>query len=187
MNRLHMLIIAIFTVALGTGFVVGMGITRPTVAHKPPGRSWLVEKLQLSPEQGEKIKAVWSQNLHDSWKRRSDAIHQFRKERDDALMSLLSPEQKTAYEKILTHYNDQITELNHEQEAAFQAAAEKTKELLDDHQRQLYDELLKKGFHPRDAMGGPPGPHPDGGHEGHEGREGRPWRNAPPASQPGAI
>jgi hypothetical protein len=182
-----MLIIAIFTVALGTGFVVGMGMTRAPATQKPAGRSWLVEKLQLSPEQSDKLKAVWSENLHDSWKHRSDSIKQFRKERDDSLMALFSPEQKAAYEKILAHYNDQITELNHEQEVQFQAAADKTKELLDDHQRQIYDELLKKGFRPRDAVGGPPGSRPDGGHEGRDGHEGHSWHNGGPASQPGAI
>src|ERR1700749_2028248 len=96
MSRLHMLIIAIFTVALGAGFVVGMGMTRPPVGQKPGGHSWLVDKLQLSPEQSDKIKAVWSDNLHDSWKRHGDSIKQFRKERDDALMALFSPEQKAA-------------------------------------------------------------------------------------------
>ncbi len=177
-----MLIIAIFTVALGTGFVVGMGMTRPPIGPKIQGHSWLVDKLQLSPEQSEKIKAVWSENLHDTGKRRSDSIKQFRKDRDDALMSLLSPEQKAAYEKILAHYNDQITELNREQEAQFQAAAGKTKDLLDDHQRQIYDELLKKGFR------GSPGVRPDGGHEGRDGREGgHPWHNAATTTQPGAI
>ncbi len=182
-----MLIIAIFTVALGAGFVVGMGMTRAPVEQKPGGRSWLVDKLQLSPEQSDKLKAVWSDNLHDSWKRHGDSIKQYRKERDDALMALLNPEQKAAYEKILSHYNDQITELNREQEAQFQAAAEKTKALLDEHQQQIYDELLKKGFRPRDAVGGSPGPHPDGGHEGREGHEGHSWHNSATTTQPGAI
>ena len=193
MSRFHTLIIAIFTVALGTGIVVGMGMTRAPAGPKPAPRSWLVDKLQLSPEQSEKIKAVWSDNLHDSWKRHSDSIKQLRKDRDDALMALLSPEQKASYDKIVTHYNDQVTELNREQEAQFQAAASKTKDLLDDHQRQIYDELLKKGFRapfgPRD--GAPPGPHDgprDGMHEGpHEGHDGHPRHNAANATQPGAI
>lgn len=167
-----MLIISLFTVALGTGIVVGMGMTRSSAAPHEGPRSWLVDKLQLSPEQSEQIKAVWSDNVHDSWKRRSDAVKQYRKERDDALVALLTTEQKTAYDKILDRYNNEMTDMNREQEAQFQAAADKTKQLLDDHQRQIYEELLKKGFRggfgsPHDGPGGPPGAHPDGGREGH--------------------
>jgi hypothetical protein len=185
MSRLHMLIISLFTVALGTGIVVGMGMTRaPASPHE--GHSWLVDRLQLSPQQSDELKAVWSDNLRDSWKRHSDAVRQYRKERDDAMLALLTPEQKAAYDKIVERYSAEITEMNREQEAQFQAAADRTKQILNDHQRGIYEELLKKGFRggpwgpPRDGPGGPPGMHPDGGHEGHR-------HGATSTSQPGAI
>ena len=191
MNRLHMLIISLFTVALGTGIVVGMGITRTPSPQRDGGRSWLVEKLQLTPEQSEQIKAVWSDNLKDSWKRHSDAVRQYRKERDDAMVALLTPDQKAAYDKILERYNTEITEMNREQESQFQTAAEKTKQILNDHQRAVYEELLKtsRGFRggpwgpPHDGPGGPPGMRPDGGHDGHDGHR----HGAAATSQPGAV
>jgi hypothetical protein len=182
-----MLIISLFTIALGTGIVVGMGMTRPPAPPHDGSRSWLADKLQLSPEQSDQIMALWSENLHDSWKRRSDTVKQYRKERDDAMMALLTPEQKASYDKIVDRYNGEIAELNREQDAKFQASVDKTKQILDDQQRQIYEELLKKGLRgdrfgpPHDGPGGPPGTHPDGGHEGHLRHGG------PAASEPGPI
>ncbi len=57
MNRLHLLIISMFAVALGTGVVVGMGMTRGGMARD--GRSWLTDQLGLSPDQSAQMKAIW--------------------------------------------------------------------------------------------------------------------------------
>jgi Spy/CpxP family protein refolding chaperone len=158
MSRLHILIISLFTVALGTGIVVGMGMTRAPAARD--GRSWLTDQLNLTPEQSQQMKAVW-ENVRGSSKPRNDARMQYRKERDDALQALLTPEQKAAYAKLVEHYNAEIAELNRQQEAEFQAAAERTKKILNEQQRARYDELLKKGF--RGGPGGPGGPRGDHG------------------------
>lgn len=166
MNRLHILIISLFTVALGTGIVVGMGMTRVPSRHD--GHSWLSDQLGLSDDQSNQMRAIW-EDVRGSFKPRNDARAQFHKERDDGLQAILTPEQKIQYTQVLEHYNAEMTKLNHEQDAEFQAAADRTKKILSDHQRSIYDDLLKKGFRggpggPRDGRpGGPPGTRGDRG------------------------
>jgi hypothetical protein len=155
MSRMHLLIISLFSVALGTGIVVGMGMTRGPMPHND--RGWLADQLGLKPEQSEQMKAIW-EGVRGSGKPRNDARMQYRKERDDALQALLTPEQKAAYGKLVDHYNAELAELNKQQEAEFQAAVERTKTILNEQQRASYDKLLKNGF-----RGGPGGPRGDRG------------------------
>ncbi len=95
---------------------------------------------------------------------------QFRKQRDDDLQALLTAEQKAAYAKIVEHYNMEVAALNHDQDAEFEAAAERTKKILNDHQRAIYEDMLKKGF--RGGPGGPRDGRP-GGPAGTRGDRGR--------------
>ncbi len=144
MNRFHVLIISLFAIALGTGVVVGMSIAR---APKPTDRdSWLAQELNLTLAQTDKMRAIWSDMLQGSAQRPSDRRREFQKERDDAVVALLTPAQKPAYDAIVEHYNQEMADLNREREAAFNAAVEQTKAILNDTQRAKYDELLKKGF-----------------------------------------
>jgi Spy/CpxP family protein refolding chaperone len=158
MSRMHVLIISLFSVALGTGIVVGMGMNRAPMPHND--RSWLADQLGLKPEQSEQMKVIW-EGVRGSGKPRNDSRMQYRKERDDALQALLTPDQKAAYAKAVDHYNAEIAELNKQQETEFQAAVEQTKTILNEQQRASYDELLKKGF--RGGPGGPGGPRGDRG------------------------
>jgi hypothetical protein len=157
MNRLKLLIATLFLIALGTGIVVGMGMSKAPKAEDR--KSWLAEELSLTADQSEKMKAIWSDISRpgqSSFERR----RQLGRERDDAVQALLTEEQKTAYTALLDKYNLQMAELNHEREQAFQAAVESTKDILTEQQRVKYDELLRRGFRggrgdgpPRDGFG----------------------------------
>jgi Spy/CpxP family protein refolding chaperone len=154
MNRLKLLIAILFLIALGTGIVVGMGVSRTPKAHERG--SWLAEELNLTPDQSEKIKAIWS-DISRPGQSSFDRRRQYQRERDEALLGLLTPEQRAAYGTIVDKYNLQIAELNHEREQAFQAAVESTKDILTESQRAKYDEILRRGF--RGGRGeGPGGP-----------------------------
>ena len=135
--------VLVFAVALGSGVVIGMNLPRAT-AHGPRDRSWLEEELKLTPEQREKMKAIWSEMLpgrRQGGERRWQAI----KERDEAIAALVPPEKKAEYGKITARFEQQMAEMGKEREKAFQKAVEQTKAMLDPKQRKKYDELLKKG------------------------------------------
>jgi Spy/CpxP family protein refolding chaperone len=143
MNRLKLLIASLFLIALGTGIVVGMGVSRTPKSHERG--SWLSEELNLTPDQSEKIKAIWS-DISRPGQSGFERRRQFQRERDEAVQALLTDKQKADYAAIVDKYNLQLAELNHEREQAFQAAVESTKDILTDAQRTKYDEILRRGF-----------------------------------------
>ncbi len=71
MNRLHVLIIALFTVALGTGIVVGLGMTRTPPTRD--GRMWLKDQLGLSPTQNQQMREIW-ENVAGTAQKQDDAL-----------------------------------------------------------------------------------------------------------------
>jgi hypothetical protein len=204
MNRLQLMMVCVFVVALGAGVVVGMGVSRPAVV-KPAehrGGGWIEEQLGLTSEQREQMKAIWSE-ARDMGQKHGEMRDQFRKERDAAVMGLFTPEQKDQYQKIQDDFRAQMGKLDKEREAAFNAAKEKTKAILNETQRAKYEELMKRGPGPRGpgrgpggpgGQGGPGGPGGQGGPDGHDGHGPRgDWRNGPQGmrggneSQPGEM
>jgi hypothetical protein len=105
--------------------------------------SILSTELQLTQEQRDKMREIWSDSgLHrDGFDRR----RQMQKERDDAVVALLTPEQRKSYDQVQERFTQQMAEMAKEREAMFQKAVERTKAILNDKQRAKYVELLKNG------------------------------------------
>ena len=72
-----------------------------------------------------------------------DSAQQLQQQRDDALIALLNTEQKAAFEKISKEYADRYAELLRQRDDEFAQAVNETRKLLDDQQRQKYDQILK--------------------------------------------
>lgn len=144
--------VLVFVVALGSGIVIGVNLPRREAPARGE-RSWLADELKLSPEQREKIKAIWQEMVPGGPGgpgRRGDGRRQLFRERDEAIAALVPPERKADYEKVTARFDQQMAELGRERERAFQKAVEQTKAVLNPEQRAKYEELLKKGaFGPR--------------------------------------
>src|SRR5689334_712825 len=97
-----------FLVSFAAGLVVGIGTknppaqagsptTAPSTHPSGPGRGVLPMALNLTPEQQEKMKKIWSSGPprgHNG----DDPRRTARDERDAAIQALLTPEQKTKYD-----------------------------------------------------------------------------------------
>ncbi|MCL2641079.1 MAG: Spy/CpxP family protein refolding chaperone, partial [Phycisphaerales bacterium] len=171
MTRIKLLIVFLFVVALGTGFLVGLGVAKSKSAADampgggvvperrggqrppPPQRPPLTEALSLTPAQNEQLRVIWS-DWDPSRQTRSERHPQFQKERDDAIQALLSDSQKAAFDDIQKKYRQLLDQLDEERRQAFQVAVDKTKAILNDEQRAKYDDILKNA---------PPGRGPRGG------------------------
>lgn len=143
MNRLQLMIISLFAVALSTGIVVGMTLTRNATVPQDNGvpHEGLAKELGLTPAQSDQMRDIWTEML----KKHQDNRHQLQKERDDSIQAILSPEQKEKYGKIVEQYNQAVAESFREREEAWQSAVERTKAILTDDQRTKYEQLLKQG------------------------------------------
>jgi hypothetical protein len=78
-------------------------------------------------------------------------------ERDGAIQSLLSNEQRSRYDAIQQEYSRKTEELSQERKRAFEQAVEQTKHILTPQQAAKYDELMKGQREGGTEGAGPPG------------------------------
>lgn len=160
-KKIVLLGILAFVLTLAAGTLMGVGLmSRSGAGHHGP--SWLATQLNLTAQQQEQMREIWSQAMQHNEPGAGDRRHMLQKERDDAMVRLIPAEQKAAYDKIQADYAAKVDAMNRDRSKAYQDAVEKTKAILNEEQRQKYDELLKKVDHhhgPRGAAGaGPDGP-----------------------------
>jgi Spy/CpxP family protein refolding chaperone len=169
-TRMKLLVIGLTVLGLSAGVVAGMLVSRlPATAepagagpHGPPGMSpALVEQLQLTPQQQDEMKKIWEGvrgDVQQCFQRAQD----LQKQRDDKILEMLTPEQKAQFEKISTDYAQRFDSVTQEREHAFQTAVDRTRSLLNDTQREKYDQIIKNrlGRVPPPGTGAPPPPPP---------------------------
>jgi hypothetical protein len=177
-GRMQLLLIGLTVLALAAGVAAGMlasrgggassssssvggtpttGTTAPVIIDRTP----LVQELQLSPEQRDRMREIWEAVRGDVHETFSDA-QRLQRQREDALVALLTDEQKAQFEKISKDYADQFAELTRKRDKVFQQAVERTRGLLNDEQRRRYEQILKSatgrdgGLPPLSPPLGPP-------------------------------
>ena len=165
MIRSRSIFLLAFLSAFGAGLSVGLLWQRSSSAEKPPPApqqqdGWLAE-LNLSPEQREKIKAIWTDAMkNNNWQQQREQREAAVAERDEALKTMLDAGQKTKYDEILATFQKKMDEFSAENKKSRDAAYEKTKAILTETQRVQYDELRKKRMEGRGRHGeagkGPP-------------------------------
>ena len=106
--------------------------------------SLLVEELGLSREQGEKLRAIWSDAIAQAGPPPVQQIDAIQRDREAAVRALLTDAQRAAYDKIVSEYEERLIAAHEKTRAAFRAAEERTAAILDDRQRVKYFEILKR-------------------------------------------
>lgn len=153
MTRVKLIMLLALVIALGAGAVAGyVGATRlpaHTGEHATsPGNhdreTDLARELNLTDAQREQMRKIWSDAMQGAGRDRQERIRTLQRERDDAIVALLTPEQKQAYDKIQADYKDKQDAMAHEREKAFAKAVEDTNQILDPQQQQKYAEIRKR-------------------------------------------
>jgi hypothetical protein len=134
-----------FTALIG-GAVAGLLASRymqPATPVVVAGQSSLSEELQLTPDQQAQIRRIWQgvQGLNESAAGATAALDRWR---TDQWARLLNDEQRKQFEKIQLEYEDRFTAMNAKRDLAFKDAVAKTKQLLNEQQRQHYEEILAR-------------------------------------------
>jgi len=177
MSMAKVMIVVGFLVAFAAGLTVGLEMRRPAVAVAPVtppesttkpttrqgrGPGWLESELKLDAEQKKQMNKIWSEMARgggrDEMERRR---RQYREERDQAILALVKPEDKSSYDAILQKYRDQLQSIERDMRANFEKAVEETNKILTPEQQAKYKEMLSRYRPPdRGERGGP------GGHRG---------------------
>jgi Spy/CpxP family protein refolding chaperone len=99
-------------------------------------------ELGLDGEQRQKVLEIWSQALREVPPPPIKALRAAEDERKQAVIALLTPEQKAAYERLHADFDAKVEQLHAPGRAAFERAHERTKQLLTEEQRQKYEEMF---------------------------------------------
>lgn len=153
------LIVAIgFLVAFSAGLVVGIkqrpsgGVSSVSPTTGPTTRQggfrgprgFLHRELNLTAEQQEQMKQIWSQVASRGGREQDEQRRQYRKERDEALLALVREEDRAAYDAIIQKYQGRIASMEQEFRETFERAVKQTEAILTPEQRVKYEEIRRR-------------------------------------------
>jgi Spy/CpxP family protein refolding chaperone len=141
MSRVKMILTIAFVLAMGAGVAVGMLSARIPQTRQP--RSWLGDELNLSPEQRDQMRTIW-QDVSKNRPRDGERRRALEKERNEAIIRLLTDEQKLKYEQINQQFAQGQQDQAQQREAAIQSAIERTKQILTPDQRVKYAQIMQE-------------------------------------------
>ncbi len=114
-------------------------------------QSYLSTQLALTADQQAQMKQIWESSMRDGMRQHDEKRRELRKQREEAIVALIAPEQKSEYEAVLQRYTDGNANLEKEMRSNFERAVEATKEILNPEQRLKYEKMLED----RQKQGGP--------------------------------
>jgi len=149
---MKLLVIGLTALGLSAGVVAGMLVSRLPAAMSGAGQRTalptsaisgsLSEQLGLDSQQQLQMRQIW-ENVHaqvqDCFLRAQD----LQKQRDDAIIELLTPDQKAKFEEISKRFHDRDVKIKDDREQILAQAVAKTDGLLSEAQRKKYHEILK--------------------------------------------
>ena len=145
-GRTKAVVALVFVAALAGGAAAGLLASRyirPATQVVVPGEASLTAELQLTKDQQSKIREIWEQFRDQNLRsyQQGDELDQWR---NDQLVKLLNDEQKKQFSQIQNEYQNRFTEMKSKRELAFKDAVDKTKRLLNNQQRQRYEQILAR-------------------------------------------
>ena len=177
MTRTKVILLVCFVAAFAAGGALGLAAGKSH--RRQRDRSWLMAELNLTAQQREQMRQIWSETMEASARQHEEQRRAIAQQRDEAIAALLTPQQQPKYQQILQDYDRRIEELASQRKLAFEQAVEQTKQILTPDQARQYDELLKRQ---RDRAAGGPGRTPPWA-EGRRPRHGGPRGTMPASSQ----
>ncbi|MGA2582091.1 MAG: Spy/CpxP family protein refolding chaperone [Tepidisphaeraceae bacterium] len=100
-------------------------------------------RLNLSSEQQQQVDAIWK-STRPQMEMVTENRRNLDKERDVAIRGLFTPDQATAYDKILSDYHSDVAASDKQQQAILEDANARTRALLDEEQQKKWDAMVKE-------------------------------------------
>jgi Spy/CpxP family protein refolding chaperone len=141
MSRAKTIVLASFLTAFVAGVALGVAVGGETKSSRH-GSFW-ADKLNLTSGQREQMHEIWSSacGRAGNYRQQSEAIEL---QRDEAIRQVLATDQLDQYKQILKDHSDKLDEMRQSRRDIFAQCRERTKEILDDSQRQEYERLLSE-------------------------------------------
>lgn len=140
MNKTEVIILISFIVAFAAGISIGLVIGR---GGRPPRTGSPLGRLNLTHAQRDQMQKIWTETMEPMGRLQHEKMQKLQEEREQAILNLLSTEQREELERINEAYHQNMRKLEQERRALFDQAMEKTKKILSEEQRKQYEEILK--------------------------------------------
>jgi Spy/CpxP family protein refolding chaperone len=140
MTKLVVLLVACVLLSLGAGVFIGA-----LWHHRGPPPDPFVSELNLTAEQQEKLKAIWSEAMqkggfHVQDEQRAAA----QKDYHQALRALVPAEQQARCDEALRNYQKRLEDIERDSRKIFDDATEQSRQVLSEEQRAKYDEIRRR-------------------------------------------
>jgi Spy/CpxP family protein refolding chaperone len=147
-----------YVLALAAGTTSGVLAERLRSPNSSATSAPLAAQLQLNDDQREQMRGAW-EDAKDAADDCYKQAQEIQRQRDQALVDMLSDEQKAKFAPIDQGYARQFAALTTRRESAFEQAMAKTEAILTPDQRVKYEEIVRErlGQFPAQA-GGVSGP-----------------------------
>jgi Spy/CpxP family protein refolding chaperone len=144
-----------FLVAFAAGVTVSRSIEAPAPSDAPFKKcgGWLGAELGLTPDQQQQLRQIWSETVHRGGRDRDERRRQLYRERDEAIADLIRPEDRERYTEVVRTYSEKLSALDSEWRSSFQAAVDRTKQMLTPQQREKYEKILQRRQSERGSRG----------------------------------
>jgi Spy/CpxP family protein refolding chaperone len=149
---LHSNLVLLSTAAIVMGAGVMVGRVTAQYSHQDQhqhsfnpgghGHNWIDDQLNLTSDQKQKMDAIWDQT-RKKMQAIFDGRHTMESDRDQAILQLLTPDQRAEYQKINDQFHARRDEQFKERNKLIQEANEASRALLDDSQQKKWDALTK--------------------------------------------
>jgi len=138
MTRFKVILLVSFLLTFAAGTSLGLLTSWPKTRSSRRSRLW--RELNLSEEQRNQMREIWSEVMGSRREKRRTLVQQ----RDEAIVALLTDEQRPQYEQIVREYKRKMDELSQERQRRIQEAVERTKQILTPEQARKYEDLRKQ-------------------------------------------
>lgn len=167
MKKAKILLIVSLVCVFAAGLALGFLLAR--WPREGRGRDWLEKRLDLSAEQRTQMREIWSEVARGDGRSGWEEMRELRRQQEQALMDLLTEEQRAEYERLEQEFERKMAEMSEQRRQAFERAVERTKQILTPAQRKKYEELLRH-MRPDGRRNGRRGGPPFGDNRGPDGR-----------------
>ena len=140
MKKLVAILVACVLLSLGAGVFIGM-----LWEHRKPPMDPFVGELNLTTEQQEKLKAIWSEAIEKGGFPVQDQQREAaKKEYDAALRAAFPADQQQRYDDLLRGYQQKLDTIETESRKIFDDATERSMQVLTEQQRAKYAEIRRQ-------------------------------------------
>lgn len=141
MTKTKVILFASFALVFAAGVAFGLVLRQPERPRRR--RSHLSSELDLSPEQREQMREIWSP-VWRAWSEYRKRRRALQEERDVAVLELFNDDQVKRREELVAQYAEKLEQLSQEQKETSERAKERTREILTEEQWPKYEELMQR-------------------------------------------